>query len=285
MTAAALKRGLGKGLEALLSDNQVDGGGVDSIDLSLIDSNPYQPRVDFNEESMAELAASIKEHGVLQPIIVRRNGARYHIIAGERRARASRMAGISEIPAIVREANDSQMMQLAVIENVQRQDLNPVEEASAYKRLIDEFALTQEDVSELVGKSRSAVANTLRLNKLPADVLSLVSRETISEGHARALLGLKSPEAQSKLAKEAVRRKLSVRQLEEAISRLSSIRRRAKRDSLRDPDIVAAEDMLRRGFGTKVKIAGNASSGKIEVFYYSQDDLDRIIEKASGSGQ
>ena len=285
MTAAALKRGLGKGLEALLSDNQVDGGGVDSIDLSLIDSNPYQPRVDFNEENMAELAASIKEHGVLQPIIVRRNGARYHIIAGERRVRASRMAGLVDIPAIVKDANDSQMMQLAVIENVQRQDLNPVEEASAYKRLIDEFALTQENVSELVGKSRSAVANTLRLNKLPADVLSLVSRETLSEGHARALLGLKSPEAQSKLAKETVRRKLSVRQLEEAISRLSHIRKRTKKDSLRDPDIVAAEDMLRRGLGTKVKISGSASSGKIEVYYYSQDDLDRIIEKAAGPEQ
>lgn len=285
MTAAALKRGLGKGLEALLSDNQVDGGGVDSIDLSLIDSNPYQPRVDFNEEGMADLASSIREHGVIQPIIIRRNGARYHIIAGERRVRASRMAGLAEIPAIVKEADDSQMMQLAVIENVQRQDLNPVEEASAYRRLIDEFDLTQEDVSVLVGKSRSAVANILRLNKLPADVLALVSRETISEGHARALLGLKSPEAQSKLAKEAVRRKLSVRQLEEAISRLSQVRRKTRKGSHRDPDIVAAEDMLRRGLGTKVRISGSASSGKIEVFYYSQDDLDRIIEKAAGSEQ
>lgn len=285
MTAAALKRGLGKGLEALLSDNQVDGGGVDSIDLSLIDSNPYQPRTDFNEESLAELAASIKEHGVLQPIIVRRNGSRYHIIAGERRVRASRIAGLADIPAMVKDASESQMMQLAVIENVQRQDLNPVEEASAYRRLIDEFVLTQEDLSELVGKSRSAVANTLRLNKLPADVLSLVSRETISEGHARALLGLKSPEAQSKLAKEAVRRKLSVRQLEEAISRLGHVRKRTKKDSMRDPDLVAAEDMLRNGLGTKVRISGSASSGKIEIFYYSQDDLDRIIEKAAGSVQ
>lgn len=282
---SANKRGLGKGLEALLSDNLLEGAGVSEIDLTMIDSNPYQPRRDFDEGKLEELAASIKEHGVIQPIIVRRAGTRYHVIAGERRLRASRIAGLKEIPAIIKEAGESEMMQIAVIENVQRQDLNPVEEASAYKRLIDEFALTQENVSDLVGKSRSAVANTLRLNKLPADVLELVSRETLSEGHARALLGIRSTEGQSRLAKEAVRRKLSVRQLEEAVARLGSVNRSRKVQKQRDADIVKVEDRFRQELGTKVRIVGSAAAGKIEIHYFSPEDLDRIIERTVGLEQ
>jgi len=280
MTAAG-KRGLGKGLEALLSDNLLEGAGVSEIDLSLIDSNPYQPRKDFSEDKLAELASSIKEHGVLQPVIVRRAGPRFHVIAGERRIRASRMAGLKQVPAIIKEADDSEMMQIAVIENVQRQDLNPVEEASAYRKLIEEFSFTQEEVSDLVGKSRSAVANTLRLSKLPPDVLELVSRETIAEGHARALLGIKSLEAQSKLAKEAVRRKYSVRQLEEAVNRLtgSGKKRIVKK---KDPEAARIEDLYRRRLGTKVNVKGNSATGKIEIYYYSQDDLERIIELTIG---
>ena len=282
---SANKRGLGKGLEALLSDNLLEGAGVSEIDLSMIDSNPYQPRRDFDEGKLEELAASIKEHGVIQPIIVRRAGTRYHVIAGERRLRASRIAGLQEIPAIIKEAGESEMMQIAVIENVQRQDLNPVEEAAAYKRLIDEFDLTQESVSDLVGKSRSAVANTLRLNKLPTDVLELVSRETLSEGHARALLGIRSTEGQSKLAKEAVRRKLSVRQLEEAVARLGSLNRSRKVQKQRDADIVRVEDRFRQELGTKVRIVGGAAAGKIEIYYFSPEDLDRIIERTVGLEQ
>ncbi len=282
---SANKRGLGKGLEALLSDNLLEGAGVSEIDLTMIDSNPYQPRRDFDEGKLEELAASIKEHGVIQPIIVRRSGTRYHVIAGERRLRASRIAGLKEIPAIIKEAGESEMMQIAVIENVQRQDLNPVEEASAYKRLIDEFALTQENVSDLVGKSRSAVANTLRLNKLPSDVLELVSRETLSEGHARALLGIRSTEGQSRLAKEAVRRKLSVRQLEEAVARLGSVNRSRKVQKQRDADIVKVEDRFRQELGTKVRIVGSAAAGKIEIHYFSPEDLDRIIERTVGLEQ
>lgn len=282
---SANKRGLGKGLEALLSDNLLEGAGVSEIDLTMIDSNPYQPRRDFDEGKLEELAASIKEHGVIQPIIVRRAGTRYHVIAGERRLRASRIAGLKEIPAIIKEAGESEMMQIAVIENVQRQDLNPVEEASAYKRLIDEFALTQENVSDLVGKSRSAVANTLRLNKLPADVLELVSRETLSEGHARALLGIRSTEGQSRLAKEAVRRKLSVRQLEEAVARLGSVNRSRRVQKQRDADIVKVEDRFRQELGTKVRIVGSAAAGKIEIHYFSPEDLDRIIERTVGLEQ
>ena len=282
---SANKRGLGKGLEALLSDNLLEGAGVSEIDLTMIDSNPYQPRRDFDEGKLEELAASIKEHGVIQPIIVRRAGTRYHVIAGERRLRASRIAGLKEIPAIIKEAGESEMMQIAVIENVQRQDLNPVEEAAAYKRLIDEFALTQENVSDLVGKSRSAVANTLRLNKLPIDVLELVSRETLSEGHARALLGIRSTEGQSRLAKEAVRRKLSVRQLEEAVARLGSVNRSRKVQKQRDADIVKVEDRFRQELGTKVRIVGSAAAGKIEIHYFSPEDLDRIIERTVGLEQ
>jgi len=282
---SANKRGLGKGLEALLSDNLLEGAGVSEIDLTMIDSNPYQPRRDFDESKLEELAASIKEHGVIQPIIVRRAGTRYHVIAGERRLRASRIAGLKEIPAIIKEAGESEMMQIAVIENVQRQDLNPVEEAAAYRRLIDEFLLTQESVSDLVGKSRSAVANTLRLNKLPMDVLELVSRETLSEGHARALLGIRSTEGQSRLAKEAVRRKLSVRQLEEAVARLGSVNRSRKVQKQRDADIVRVEDRFRQELGTKVRIVGSAAAGKIEIHYFSPEDLDRIIERTVGLEQ
>lgn len=274
------KKGLGKGLEALLSDNLVEGAGVLEIDLSLISSNPYQPRVDFDEGKLAELSASIKEHGLIQPIIVRRAPKGYHIIAGERRLRACRMAGLEKAPAIVKDATDAEMMQLAIVENVQRQDLNPVEESGAYQRLIDDFGMNQEEVAELVGKSRPAVANKLRLAKLPSDVLELVSRETLSEGHARALLGTRSPEAQSKLAKEAVRRKLSVRQLEEAVSRLGSINRRKSQRRNRDADIVALEDRLRQELGTKVRIVGGAAAGKIELYYFSPDELEALVERA-----
>ncbi|HOA15333.1 MAG TPA: ParB/RepB/Spo0J family partition protein [Bacillota bacterium] len=276
------KKGLGKGLEALLSDNLVEGAGVSEIDLSLISSNPYQPRVDFDEEKLAELAASIKEHGLIQPMIVRRAPLGYHIIAGERRLRACRMAGLTHAPAIVKDATDSEMMQIAIVENVQRQDLNPIEESKAYQRLIDDFGMSQEEVAVLVGKSRPAVANKLRLAKLPADVLDLVSRETLSEGHARALLGTRSPEAQSKLAKEAVRRKLSVRQLEEAVARLGSIRRRKPQRRNRDADLVALEDRMRQELGTKVRIVGNAASGKIELYYFSPEELEALVERAVG---
>ncbi|HPU96204.1 MAG TPA: ParB/RepB/Spo0J family partition protein, partial [Bacillota bacterium] len=162
MTAAA-RKGLGKGLEALLSDNLVESAGVSEIELSLISSNPYQPRRDFDQEKLAELAESIKEHGLIQPIIVRKSSDGYHIIAGERRVRAARMAGLEQVPALVKDATDAEMMQLAVVENIQRQDLNPVEEAGAYQRLMDESEMTQEDVAGMVGKSRSAVANTLRI--------------------------------------------------------------------------------------------------------------------------
>ncbi|HNV35070.1 MAG TPA: ParB/RepB/Spo0J family partition protein [Bacillota bacterium] len=282
MTAAA-RKGLGKGLEALLSDNLVESAGVSEIELSLISSNPYQPRRDFDQEKLAELAESIKEHGLIQPIIVRKSSDGYHIIAGERRVRAARMAGLEQVPALVKDATDAEMMQLAVVENIQRQDLNPVEEAGAYQRLMDEFEMTQEDVAGMVGKSRSAVANTLRIMRLPIDVLELVSRETLSEGHARALLGTKSPEAQSKLAKEAVRRKLSVRQLEEAVSRLGSVRSKKRSAKQRDADIVALEGRLRQGLGTKVRIVGGTGSGKIEIYYFSLEELDGIIERTIGS--
>lgn len=280
MTPAA-RKGLGKGLEALLSDNLVEGTGITELEISLISSNPYQPRRDFDEEKLVELSQSIKEHGLIQPVVVRRAETGYHIIAGERRLRASRMAGLKQIPAIVKEASDAEMMQLAVVENVQRQDLNPVEEASAYRRLMDEFTMTQDDISDLVGKSRPAVANTLRLLKLPIEVLELVSRETLSEGHARALLGTKSTEAQMKLAREAVRRKLSVRQLEEMVARLTGQRKR-KKDVTKDPDMVDLESRFRSELGTKVRISGTPASGRIEIFYFSAEELDTIIEKTIG---
>jgi len=275
------QRALGMGLEALLPDVTAEDE-VREIELERIVPNPYQPRRHFDEAALAELAASIKEHGVIQPIIVRGVGDGYQIVAGERRFRASKMAGLAKIPAVVREFNEAQMMEIALVENIQRADLNPIEEASAMQRLMTEFGLTQERMAERVGRSRPYVANMLRLLTLPDDVKEHVSRGTISMGHARVLAGLADPVAIRRLAHQIIEDKLSVRDIE-ALTAKKSVRKTAKRaeQDKTDPFLRDASEELMRVFGTNVRIVGNGHRGRVEIEYFSEDDLERILEIAS----
>lgn len=275
------QRALGMGLEALLPDVTAEDE-VREIELERIVPNPYQPRRHFDEAALAELAASIKEHGVIQPIIVRGVGDGYQIVAGERRFRASKMAGLAKIPAVVREFNEAQMMEIALVENIQRADLNPIEEASAMQRLMTEFGLTQERMAERVGRSRPYVANMLRLLTLPDDVKEHVSRGTISMGHARVLAGLADPAAIRRLAQQIIEDKLSVRDVE-ALTAKKPVRKAAKRaeQDKTDPLLRDASEELMRVFGTNVRIVGNGHRGRVEIEYFSEDDLERILEIAS----
>lgn len=278
------QRALGMGLEALLPDVSADDE-VRELDLERIVANPYQPRRNFDEKALAELAASIKEHGVIQPIIVRGVGDGYQIVAGERRFRASRMAGLTRIPAVVREFTETQMMEIALVENIQRADLNPIEEASAMQRLMSEFGLTQERMAERIGRSRPYVANILRLLNLPDDVKEHVSRGTISMGHARALAGLSDVAAVRRMAKRIVDDKLSVRDVEAMTTRPAG-RKPAKRTQAKkaDPLLRDASEELMRVFGTNVRIIGDSRRGKVEIEYFSEDDLERILEVAGLAG-
>lgn len=275
------QRALGRGLEALLPDVSANDE-VRTLDLDRIVANPYQPRRNFDEDALAELAASIKEHGVIQPIIVRGIGDGYQIVAGERRFRASMIAGLTQIPAVIREFTEAQMMEIALVENVQRADLNPIEEAAAMQRLMDEFGLTQERMAERVGRSRPYVANILRLLTLPEEVREHVSRGTISMGHARALIGVNDVDAIKRMAQQIVDDKLSVRDVE-AMTNKPSGRKKPKRAKQKkaDPQLRDASEELMRVFGTNVRIVGDNRRGKVEIEYFSEDDLERILEIAT----
>lgn len=273
--------GLGKyGVDAIFSELKEDSEGTE-LNLDQLSPNPFQPRSDFDQEKLDELAQSIKEHGIIQPIVVRHVEDKYQIVAGERRWRAAQIAGLEKVPVVVKEIDDASMMQMALIENVQREDLNPMEEALAYKRLMDEFELKQDEVASRVGKSRSAVANSVRLLNLPDEVQNLVSQGNISSGHARALLGLASKDMVIKLAERIVSKGLSVRQVEEIIKdmhRLSSNTTTTVTRTSKDPNITDLEDSIQKILGTKVKMVGSYDKGKIEINYYSSEDLDRLIE-------
>ncbi len=275
------KKVLGKGLKALIGEPEefarYETMSWDRLMLDEIEPNPLQPRENFDEEKLAELVSSIKVNGVLQPIIVRKVGAKYQIIAGERRWRAAQMADLMSIPAIIREATDQEMLKIALIENLQRQDLSPIEEANAYKSLIDEFSLTQDILAHYVGKDRSTIANTLRLLGLPKEIQGLVSRGTLSMGHARALLPLTDPAAQAELANRAIKDGLSVRQVERLVR--SRLRPRKAAPTGVDPDVRRVEEDLQRVLGTKVRIRGARKRGKLEIEYYSSDELDALVEK------
>lgn len=276
------KRGLGRGLSALIPGSNLEQGDKSGeIRLDEIVPNPYQPRRVFDQGKLDELAESVKKHGVLQPIVVRKAGEKYEIVVGERRFRAAQQAGLETIPAIVREYDDRDMMQIALVENLQREDLNPIEEAEGYRRLIDEFGLTQEELGAVLGKSRSAIANTLRLLKLDPFVQENVSRGTLSMGHARALLALESPADQVRACRKVVEEGLSVRQTEELVKRLLTPAQRVKhrKESVRDPNIVEIEDRLKRSLGTQVRIKPGQKRSVIEIEYYSQEDLERILER------
>lgn len=277
-----MSKRLGRGLDALipsLSVNEDDK--VIEIDLTQLRANPYQPRKTFDEESIKDLAESIKQHGVIQPIIVRSVIKGYEIIAGERRFRASQYCGNTTIPAVVRSFSDQQVMEIALIENLQREDLNAIEIAIAYQSLIDKFKLTQEELSMKVGKSRSHIANFVRLLSLPEEIKDNVSRGTISMGHARALVGIKDAAIQKEFAEQIVANGWSVRQLEDAIQRLDAVQPEQKtkqKTQKRDPYIEHLEESLRERFKTTVKIKQQKDKGKIELQYYSKQDLERLLE-------
>lgn len=268
---------LGKGLRALIPQKEETSAlDVQEISLQLIEANPYQPRQAFAQERLAELAQSIKEFGLLEPVIVRKKGEKFELAAGERRVRAAELAGLDAIPAIVREYADLEMMQVALIENLQRENLNPIEEAEGYQSLMKEFGFTQSEVAESVGKKRSSVANALRLLNLGTEERKLVEAGDLSAGHAKVLLSLDQPQRRLTLAKRVVREGLSVRQLEQLLKKDLNVPRRTLRE--KDPEIVAIEDDLQRHLGTRVAVTYKNGAGKIAIEYYSDEELERLLD-------
>lgn len=278
------RKALGRGLSALLGEetSRESNETLLEIDLDLIKPNADQPRSRFTEANLEELSQSIKANGVVQPIIVRRKGSEYEIVAGERRWRASQRAGLQKIPAVVKDVSDEKLLELALVENIQRQELNAIEEAKAYKKLIDSVGLTQEMVAGRVGKDRSFIANYLRLLKLPDDIQNLVSEEKLSVGHARALLTVDSADIQRRISRNIIEMSLSVRETEKAVKRLSKgdgeVVENKQVKIAPDANVKAAETKLRRKYGTQIRILpdGRGTGGKIELEYYSDADLDRI---------
>jgi len=273
------RRALGRGLSALLADSLAQGDELLEVDIDLIEPNPDQPRYHFNETKLEELAQSIKANGLVQPILLRRIASgRYQIVAGERRWRAAQRAGLHKVNAVIRSIPDAKLLELALIENIQRAELNPIEEALAYQRLIQTLGLTQDEVAQRVGKDRSSIANYLRLLNLPAKIQKMLEEEQLSMGHARALLGLKSEEEQLRLAEDIIAGKLSVRDTEQAVKRATSGAsiRESSTPPQNDANIRAAELKLKRFLGTPVKINQSQNGGKIEIEFGSMSELDRI---------
>jgi ParB family transcriptional regulator, chromosome partitioning protein len=279
-------RALGRGLESLLPSVEAEGentGKPAMIAVELIDPNPFQPRVDWDDSELESLAASIKEQGILQPLVMRAAGERYQLIAGERRLRASQLAALSQVPAYVREADDRQMMALALVENIQRQDLNPMEKAEAFSRFCREFSITQEELGRQVGLSRSAVANFQRLMDLPAQVKDMVRNGSLSMGHGRTLLGLENPEAMIRYAKMTLARGYSVRSLEEAVRKKASRGKASRKAPVQGiPEIRMLETELERCLGTRVRVKDRTGRGRLEIEYTSLDELDRILNIIRG---
>lgn len=289
-----IKKGLGKGLNALLSiyDEEEEreereenvsretkpDNGIEGVDISLIYANPNQPRKNFDETALKELAMSIKTHGIIQPIVLNRaEDGKYMIIAGERRWRAAKIAGLTQIPAFIRNYTPKQIKEISIVENLQREDLNPIEAARAIKQLMDEYDLTQEAVADRIGKSRPAIANTLRLLTLPSDVVDMIENNKLSAGHARCLIPLSSSLEQTKVAQTAVAKKLSVRDLEKLVKNLlNPAKERPKAEQ--SIELKAMIEEMQRTFATKVSAIGNDNKGRIYIDYYSKDDLDRIAE-------
>lgn len=279
------RKALGRGLSALIGDETKPKESNErflELDIDLIKSNPNQPRKSFPETELDELAQSIKANGIVQPIVVRKKGKKYQIVAGERRWRAAQKAELDKIPSVIREVSDDKLLEIALIENIQRQELNPIEEAKAYQKLIKDVGLTQEMVANQVGKNRSFVANYLRLLKLPKEVLRFVEENKLSVGHARALIMLEEKDSQIELAKNIIGMSLSVRDTEKAVKRITQGKSKSvvktKIKPKKDANVKNAEKKLRRHLGTQVKINpdNDGLSGKIEIEYYGDADLDRI---------
>jgi ParB family chromosome partitioning protein len=270
-----MKRALGRGLGALLPPAEPgDGGRLRELALDALVPSPSQPRKSVGAEGLRELAASIRASGVLQPIVVRPRGDRYEILVGERRWRAAREAGLLRVPAIVREATDAEALELALVENLLREDLNPLEEAEAYHRLMGEFGCTQEELAQRIGKDRASIANVLRLRRLPEAIQDDLRAGRLTMGHARAILGLPTPAAQLRAREEILAQDWSVRAAEAGIRRLR--RAATPRPGRRGPDVEALEEELRHALGTRVRVVGSLSRGRIELPYRSGEELERL---------
>ena len=288
------KKALGKGLSALLDNVETDyhgglslddsiqnSGSIDEVSVSNIEANPFQPRIEFDEDGLVELAASIKEHGIIQPLTLRKKGRnKYQIISGERRFRASQLAGLKTIPAYIRSANDQTMLEMALIENIQREDLNAIEVAISFHRLIDECALTQEELGQKVGKKRSTVTNYLRLLKLQPEIQLALKEDLISMGHARALLGLDDDQKRMKIFNQLLDEDLSVRKLESIVKAQSGKNKPSRKKAVLTPIEERIKENLSALIGSKVKLrSSDSGNGKIEINYSDQSELRRIAEK------
>ncbi len=287
-----IKRGLGRGLDSLLkaydeepvketkqiSKNEINDGDTQKISITKVYANPNQPRKTFDKEGLDELTESIRVHGLIQPIIVNKMDNGYMVIAGERRLRACKQAGLTEIEAIVKNYTEKQIAEISIIENLQREDLNPVEIAKGIKKLMEEYGLTQEKVSERLGKSRSAIANSLRILSLYPEVLDLVEKGKVSFGHAKILASIGDYTAQILLAKKIAKDKLTVRDLEKEVEAILGKKKKAKTAKLPSEELQDFVADLQRKLGTKVSVIGNDKKGRIYIDYYSQDDLDRIYD-------
>jgi len=294
---AQQRRGLGKGLGALIPVTEVSGPSLSEVAVELIVPNPMQPRQALDMEALQELADSIREHGLIQPLIVTSmqdptSDAQYQIIAGERRWEAAKMAGLTRVPVIVKEATPQKMLELALVENIQRADLNPLEEAAAYRQLMDDFGLTQEQVAEKVGKSRVTVANSVRLLRLPDEIKRALAGDQISEGHARALLALNKRADQLKVLEAIVKRDLSVRQTEEMVRRVAAGAQPRRRGEPPSPETEALENEFRNALGTKVRLFRSKKGGKLVIQFYSEEELEAIyriivggVERTDGTPQ
>jgi ParB family chromosome partitioning protein len=291
------RKALGRGLSALLPARSAVSTTATAtapaqiqspakLPIDTIQPNPLQPRVVFQSERLEELAASIRANGIIQPLIVRRHAGQYQLVAGERRWRAARMAGLAEVPVVVQEVADPLMLELALIENLQREDLNAIETAHAYERLGRELGLSQEEIGRRTGKDRTSITNTLRLLKLPNEVQLLLAEHRLSMGHARAVLGLPSAEQQIEIAEKAAAQGLSVRQVETLVQELTSDRPKstARKEQTQDPNVRAAVEELERSLGTRVRLVElSEQRGRIEIEYYSQAELDRLFQQLVGA--
>ncbi|MGQ9633013.1 MAG: ParB/RepB/Spo0J family partition protein [Bryobacteraceae bacterium] len=294
------RKALGKGLSSLLgpkpsgaslqpatldATSRISGEQVVRIPLEDIDPNPLQCRTVFDNQRLQELADSIRSNGVIQPLVVRRNGVRFQLVAGERRWRASRMAGLKEVPALVQELPDDRLLEVTLIENIQREDLTAIEIARAFERLVREVGLSHEEIARRTGKDRSTVSNMLRLLRLPPDVQQLVSEHRLSMGHARAILSLPTEELQRQVAEKAASQGLSVRQVERLVHRMTESREpKSPEDAPLDPNLKAAVQALEEAMGTRVRIVARAQGrGRIEIEFYSEEDLQRLYEMLTGA--
>lgn len=283
------KRGLGRGLDALIppGGSEEVQSGTKEVPIAQIQPNPLQPRVDFDPGQLEELAASIREHGILQPLVVRADpdGHGYILIAGERRLHAAKMAGLSHVPVIQRDATDQTSLELSLIENLQRTDLNPLESAAGYQQLATDFDLTHEEIAARVGKSRAAVSNTLRLLNLSPEVQEALRAERISEGHARALLPLPNAQAESAALGSILERDLNVRQTEELVAQMTGRRAKRSQPRRRSPEEAAIEGELRQALGTRVSLKRTKNGGRLVIHFYSDEELNALIDQLLSSSQ